>query len=195
MMWNLRFAERQTNLKSSSFDTFRFNVFIYWNLTMNCEELDGLIAQEEKLIYLLDINGSMVNDQLVVSWVYSKKIYKRQTIEDLAQGFMRALQNLMTHCQSPQTGGYTPSDFPLSRLSQIELDRLVGRGENIADVYPLSPMQSGMLFHSLYAPDSGDYFIQNIFEVSGNFDKQRFKQTWQQNYFGRLYSCRNLFIV
>ncbi len=141
---------------------------------------DGLIAQEEKLIYLLDINGSMVNDQLVVSWVYSKKNYKRQTIEDLAQGFMRALQNLMTHCQSSQTGGYTPSDFPLSRLSQIELDRLVGRGENIADVYPLSPMQSGMLFHSLYAPDSGDYFIQNIFEVSGNFDKQRFKQAWQQ---------------
>lgn len=32
--------------------------------------------------------------------------------------------------------------------------------KNIEDVYPLSPMQEGMLFHSLYAPGSGVYITQ-----------------------------------
>lgn len=33
-------------------------------------------------------------------------------------------------------------------------------GDNIEAVYPLSPMQQGMLFHSMHAPDTGVYIIQ-----------------------------------
>ena len=30
--------------------------------------------------------------------------------------------------------------------------------DNVADIYELSPMQQGMLFHTIYAPNSGVYF-------------------------------------
>jgi hypothetical protein len=36
---------------------------------------------------------------------------------------MEALRELITHCQTPDAGGYTPSDFPLAQLDQDELDR------------------------------------------------------------------------
>ena len=36
---------------------------------------------------------------------------KRDTIEHLASQFMSALRTLIAHCQSPETGGYTPSYF------------------------------------------------------------------------------------
>ena len=47
------------------------------------------------------------------------------TVEGLAHGFIEALRTLIVHCQSPEAGGYTPSDFPKMRLSQQELDELM----------------------------------------------------------------------
>jgi non-ribosomal peptide synthase protein (TIGR01720 family) len=44
-------------------------------------------------------------------------------VERLAQGFLEALEALIVHCQSPEAGGYTLSDFPLVQLGQDELDR------------------------------------------------------------------------
>ncbi len=137
-------------------------------------------AEEEELDYLLNIGGILIDNRLALSWTYSKKLYKRETIEKLARRFIEALQGLIVHCQSPQSGGYTPSDFPLSALSQPQLDRLIGQGANVADIYPLSPLQSVMLTQSLNAPDSGIYFIQTVFQISGNLDAARFKRAWLQ---------------
>ncbi|MDF5728546.1 MAG: condensation domain-containing protein, partial [Rhizonema sp. PD38] len=52
--------------------------------------------------------------------------------------------------------------------------------QNIEDIYPLSPMQEGMLFESLYAPDSGIYFEQITCILTGNIDVKTFEQAWQQ---------------
>ncbi|NEO30633.1 MAG: amino acid adenylation domain-containing protein [Symploca sp. SIO3C6] len=52
--------------------------------------------------------------------------------------------------------------------------------ENIEDIYPLSPLQQGMLFHSLYAPESGVYFTQIIWSLTGNLDVPTFEQAWQK---------------
>ncbi|MDY7076204.1 MAG: amino acid adenylation domain-containing protein, partial [Chloroflexota bacterium] len=51
---------------------------------------------------------------------------------------------------------------------------------NIEAVYPLSPMQQGMLFHSLYAPESGVYFEQLSCTLRGNLDVPAFERAWQR---------------
>ncbi|MBV9790245.1 MAG: non-ribosomal peptide synthetase, partial [Chloroflexi bacterium] len=50
--------------------------------------------------------------------------------------------------------------------------------KNVEDVYPLSPMQQGMLFHTLY--DSGLYVEQTIATLHGNLDIEAFQRAWQQ---------------
>jgi amino acid adenylation domain-containing protein len=52
--------------------------------------------------------------------------------------------------------------------------------KNIEDIYPLSPMQQGMLFHSLLAPESGAYIVQSCYEIQGNLNRTAFEQAWQQ---------------
>jgi amino acid adenylation domain-containing protein len=52
--------------------------------------------------------------------------------------------------------------------------------ENIESIYPLSPMQQGMMFHTIYAPESGLYFEQLSCRFHGNFNISAFKQAWQQ---------------
>ncbi|MEL6381658.1 MAG: amino acid adenylation domain-containing protein [Cyanobacteria bacterium J06626_18] len=49
----------------------------------------------------------------------------------------------------------------------------------IEDMYPLSPTQQGMLFHSLYGPDSGVYVVQVGYTVRGSLDLEAFSQAWQ----------------
>jgi amino acid adenylation domain-containing protein/non-ribosomal peptide synthase protein (TIGR01720 family) len=75
--------------------------------------------------YLLEVNGRLLGDQLQCDWTYSECIHRHDTIEGLAQSFLETLRALIVHCQSPEAGGYTPSDFPKMRLSQQELDELM----------------------------------------------------------------------
>ncbi len=44
------------------------------------------------------------------------------------------------------------------------------KNKNIESIYPLSPMQQGMLFHTLYEPESGVYLEQFCLTLSGNID-------------------------
>ncbi|MFN8596435.1 MAG: amino acid adenylation domain-containing protein [Anaerolineae bacterium] len=46
-------------------------------------------------------------------------------------------------------------------------------------VYPLSPMQQGMLFHTVYAPESGVYHAQTACALHGDLDVDAFKRAWQ----------------
>ncbi|WP_013334575.1 non-ribosomal peptide synthetase [Gloeothece verrucosa] len=51
---------------------------------------------------------------------------------------------------------------------------------NIEDLYELSPMQQGMLFHSLYSPESEVYFEQLICTLKGKLNLSTFQETWQK---------------
>lgn len=51
---------------------------------------------------------------------------------------------------------------------------------NIEAVYPLSPMQQGMLFHSLYAPGSGVYVEQVNCDMRGGLDVTTFERAWRR---------------
>jgi amino acid adenylation domain-containing protein len=52
--------------------------------------------------------------------------------------------------------------------------------ENLEDIYELSPLQQGLLFHTLYAPASGIYFEQFSWKLKGKLDAIAFRKAWQQ---------------
>ena len=52
--------------------------------------------------------------------------------------------------------------------------------KNISASYPLSPMQQGMLFHSLYAPESEVYCEQMSIDLTGDINIAAFEAAWQK---------------
>jgi hypothetical protein len=52
--------------------------------------------------------------------------------------------------------------------------------KNIEDFYPLSPMQQGILFHTLYAPNTTVYCEQFSCTFQGEFNIPAFQKAWQK---------------
>jgi amino acid adenylation domain-containing protein/non-ribosomal peptide synthase protein (TIGR01720 family)/FkbM family methyltransferase len=77
--------------------------------------------------YPLEIQGGVTGGQLRLAWKYRASLHRRATIEQLAHSFERALLALIEHCQSPEAGGYSPSDFPLVDLNQQSLDAILAQ--------------------------------------------------------------------
>ncbi|HEU4325264.1 MAG TPA: amino acid adenylation domain-containing protein [Roseiflexaceae bacterium] len=76
--------------------------------------------------YLLDITAVIQEGALELNWIYSAARFHAATVEALAQSYRAQLEALIAHCLSPDTGGYTASDFPRVKLTQDELDALLG---------------------------------------------------------------------
>jgi non-ribosomal peptide synthase protein (TIGR01720 family) len=74
--------------------------------------------------HLLEINSVVAAGRLQLSWTYSQHVHRRESIEEVAAQYIKALQRIIRHCQSEEAGGYTPSDFPLARLDEDKLDKL-----------------------------------------------------------------------
>ncbi|WP_193075958.1 non-ribosomal peptide synthetase, partial [Pseudomonas sp. FME51] len=126
----------------------------------------------------LSINGQVYGGELNLSWSFSCEMFKEATIQRLADSYTEELKSLIAHCVAGDSAGLTPSDVSLAGLTQEQLDILPIAAKDIEDIYPLSPMQQGMLFHALYEQDGGDYINQMRVGVEG-LDVERFQQAWQ----------------
>jgi amino acid adenylation domain-containing protein/non-ribosomal peptide synthase protein (TIGR01720 family) len=135
---------------------------------------------EAERAWALEINGAVSGGRLELRWDYSREQYEAETVERLAARYAEELAALVEHCREEGAGGRTPSDFPLARLSQAEVDRLAGDGRRVEDIYPVTPMQQGLLFHALYAPAAGFYHQQVSCSLSGGFSADAFAGAWQQ---------------
>src|SRR5262245_60820218 len=52
--------------------------------------------------------------------------------------------------------------------------------KNVEDVFPLSPMQQGMLFHTLLDPEAGDYLTQLTGRIDGKATLSAFQLAWRE---------------
>lgn len=89
------------------------------------------------------------------------------------------LAELAAMCDAPQAVP-AASAFPLCVAAGIDAASLPLDWEQVEDVYPLSPTQHGMLLHTLLAPDSGVYLVQQRYRWDGPLDRGALESAWSQ---------------
>ncbi|MFE7263963.1 amino acid adenylation domain-containing protein [Streptomyces sp. NPDC057592] len=106
--------------------------------------------------------------RLVTTLSWPEGMFTDEDITTLGQYFRSAL----TALAALEEGGHTPSDFPLVRLTQADVDDLDGPG--LLDVLPLTPLQEGLYFHSVFDDDAtGSYVEQQLLTLNGEVDADR----------------------
>jgi len=135
-------------------------------------------SRQAPLANWLSIEGQVFGGELLMEWNFSREVFHAATIQKLVDAYADELKALIEHSCDGQNRGVTPADFPLARLTQQQLDQLPLPSEQIDDIYPLSPMQQGMLFHFQYAPGTRHYINQMRLDING-VDPERFRHAWQ----------------
>ncbi|WP_280313945.1 non-ribosomal peptide synthetase [Nocardia wallacei] len=127
----------------------------------------------------LDINVMAVDvdggTRLRGTLAYPAGVLSAPEVTDLAQLWVRALSALAAHVAEPSAGGHTPSDFAVA-VTQSDLDTWAADYPGGLDVWALTPLQTGLLFHALLAGSAMDaYTAQARVELSGDVDPRRLR--------------------
>ncbi len=73
-----------------------------------------------------------------------------------------------------------PFSFMPEWLDRGEIERTIAGGGEIDDVYPLTPVQQGMLFHTLADPEAGHYVEQLVCGLRGELDLPALRGAWSR---------------
>ncbi|MGI5499875.1 non-ribosomal peptide synthase/polyketide synthase [Lentzea sp. CA-135723] len=184
----LRYLGSSDVLRDDPYPAITFNYHGQWDVAAQddglyrarCAPIGQDTAPGNTRAHLIDVVGLVQDGELELTWLYSGQVHDEPTVRAVADAVLAGLSEIVAHCAAPDAGGRTPSDFPLARLDQAAVDRLAGDGRDVEDVYPLTPLQEGMLFHGLADPSSTAYFDQVRLRLTGVDDPRALGEAWQR---------------
>ncbi|MCO4856484.1 amino acid adenylation domain-containing protein [Herbaspirillum sp. WGmk3] len=103
-----------------------------------------------------------------------RQMFDRQTIAQLAE-----VAQPIEQAVRPTAVAAAASGPDLSLLASAAMPALPVPSEQVLALYPLSPMQTGMLFHSVYESGSAAYLNQLRIDIDGELDVARLQRAWQ----------------
>lgn len=139
---------------------------------------------------LLELKATVKHDALHLCFEYNRYMNHQDRIRCWVHNCERTLKEAVEHLMHRKTE-YTLSDFPLLRLSYMNLDRFINttlasigilNSEEMEDAFPCSPLQQGMLISQAKQPTL--YRIQVIQEIApaeghSTINVQRLGEAWQ----------------
>ncbi|RSL97591.1 hypothetical protein CEP52_010823 [Fusarium oligoseptatum] len=161
------------------------------DLSMSKEELAATsdVAPETHRTALFEISISIVDQGVSFTFMYNQHMLHQDRIEKWVSNCEEVLVNTARRL-SEATSTPTLSDFPLMPIGYTELRELMAKSlptarvrfDDVADIYPCSPMQTGILLSQLLDPSH--YLFHTVLEVTcpsgSTIDTAKLSQACQQ---------------
>ncbi len=132
----------------------------------------------------LALDARVQGGQLHADWTFDTTRCAQPQIEAVAAAFLASLRELIALCTQDGFATLAPVDFPAAPPGFIQAAQatqaaaLPASRARVEDLYPLSPMQRGILFEVQYAPDEARYLNQFALTLE-SLDIARFEAAWQ----------------
>ncbi|MGY5138216.1 amino acid adenylation domain-containing protein, partial [Streptomyces nigrescens] len=145
--------------------------------------IGGTTDQDAALRHALEIDAVVLDTaegpelELTVTW--AGRLLGEAEAESLGQGWLDMLTGLAAHVDAGGAGGHTPSDFPLTALTQRDVAEVEAAVPGLLDIWPLSPLQEGLLFHAADERGPDVYASMRTLVIEGPLDVARFRRSWQ----------------
>ena len=116
----------------------------------------------------INLNGSIVDGKLYFAITYDKQLYSKGKIQALASAYEEKLNAVIEFCASRSVSEKTATDYTGSTLTNLELEAITSKFQEVEDIYPLTGLQEGMLFYNLQSQYSTSYMVQSLYNLQGN---------------------------
>ncbi|MDV7175684.1 amino acid adenylation domain-containing protein [Gordonia amicalis] len=165
-----------------------------WTPSREFDALAGTADPSMALPAILDINAIAEPGpdglELDAVFEFASLVLDRAEAEELSQLWVQALEAFARLAQADHVGGHTPSDFPLVETTQEEIDGWLRDHPSMVDVWPLTALQAGLLFHATFdgidAKNSAGgmsgadgYVVQAEVTLGGSVRPERMRQAAQ----------------
>ncbi|MCM6773182.1 amino acid adenylation domain-containing protein [Nocardia sp. CDC159] len=154
-----------------------------WTQVMDITDLATDLGATMPMVSALEVNAVVVDGdagpELSVVFGFAAGVITAPEVRELAELWSAAVEGI-ARCAVAGGGGLTPSDVPLVSVAQAELETWERRYPGLVDVWPLTALQSGLLFHSMLVGEAFDaYRMQLVFGLSGPVDADRMRAAGQ----------------
>lgn len=149
-------------------------------------------AADEQRLYDFEVLGAVYGGQLTMGIKCSGRQYRQETLHALVDGVERNLLALLDHAAITEKTAYNLPGLAGDVLTREEADRLQ-QAHAAEDIWPLSPMQEGLLFHAGLDASADSYFEQMRVSVTGTLDMAILEQT-MNDILDRHASLRAIFV-
>ncbi len=146
--------------------------------------LDEAHSGELAAASVLDINAVTTDTAhgpiLRATWSFPRGILSEAEVTELAELWARALGALSEYVEEHSERELTPTDLDLVTADQQSIEQLERRFPDLTDIWSLSPLQSGMLFHAQFDETEIDpYMVQLTLELGGRVEAPRLRRAAQ----------------
>ncbi|SHJ70680.1 non-ribosomal peptide synthetase, partial [Aquimarina spongiae] len=145
------------------------------------ESAGNNISDANQNLHKIMVSGMVTNGVLEMIWAYDTTKYHANTIQYLAESFQENLEHIIEHCSELEKNVKTPDDYGLTEVTtNTQLNEFFDKKaeKGLVDIYKLSPLQEGILFHSLYNRDYNAYVVQISCDLTGDLNLEYFRRAW-----------------
>ncbi|XTZ19041.1 amino acid adenylation domain-containing protein [Micromonospora echinospora] len=166
-----------------SFDEMRASDGAGWTPAPECAELVAAPGPAMPALHALALDALVTNTgdgaRLTALFTFATGLLSAAEVEEMTGAWHAALRGL--HASAARGHArITPQDLPLVNVGRAELDTWQQRHGRLADVWPQTPLQAGLLFHTMLAdPGTPAYQTQFVFRLRGRADAGRLRAAGQ----------------